>query len=154
MDSNALFALEAILLAVMIIAHVVCAWLLNKLFKIREAEYNIYSNASIIVLLGIVLSFMLPETSYIFGVAGLVISAIMFVDMLLKNTDVKKWRPILVPFVVLLPLTLPLFILVTEALGPSLAVFTAMPVLLTFSLVTPYIRKGNHRSPQGVHGPT
>lgn len=125
-------------LFVLIAAYSFLNSLFNKIFKVTSSEYNMLANCALIALLGSILSFVMPELSFILAAPGFIGAIVIFVSATIKNFNFNKLALGVLPFLMMLPLAISITMLASDALGLSLAWIFAIPSLLAFAFITPY----------------
>ena len=96
-------------------AHFACKW-----FKIEGRDLT-RAFAYIHVFLGIVVSFVLPDASYLFMVSGLMLMLNELVITLVKKIDFAKFHLELLATALYFPIVIPVVFLATSALGMTMA---------------------------------
>ncbi|MBQ8289205.1 MAG: M28 family peptidase [Clostridia bacterium] len=98
-----------------LVAHFACKW-----FKIERRDLT-RAFAYIHVFLGIVVSFVLPDASYLFMFSGLLLTLNEVLITILKKTDFAKFHFELLATALYFPIVVPVIFLATSALGMTMA---------------------------------
>lgn len=107
------------------VSHFAC-----KLFKIEHRDIT-RAFAYIHVVLGIVLSFVLADASYLFIFSGIMLLINELLITCIKKTDVSKCHGELLATALYLPIVMPVLVLATSALGLTMAYLFGVIFALT-----------------------
>ena len=112
-----------------IAAHFACKWL-----KIERRDM-VRAFAYLHAVLGIALSFALPDASYLFIFSGILLTAVELLITLLPEKQIEKYHPELLVTALYFPIVIPVIVLATSALGLKMAyVYAAVFALSIFDL--------------------
>ena len=110
-------------------AHFSCKWL-----KI-EGRDLMRAFAYLHAVLGIAVSFALPDASYLFIFTGILLTAIELLITLFPEKHIEKYHPELLVTALYFPIVIPVLVLATSALGLKMAyVYAAVFALALFDL--------------------
>lgn len=138
------------------------AYRLGKLLKITMADMT-RALAYLMSFLGVVLSFALPVTSYLFIISGMFLMFSELLNLTVKNPELKNLRLPLLIFGLTMPIFFPMVVLASDALGMGLcflfAALFSLYILQAGSSVTDFFRyvsferavryiKKDHRIPE------
>lgn len=105
--------------------HFACKWL-----KIERRDMT-RAFAYIHVFLGIVLSFVLPDASYLFMFSGILLMANELLITCLKNVDFAEFHGELLATALYFPIVIPVIVLATSALGMTMSYVYGLVFALT-----------------------
>ena len=112
-----------------IAAHFACKWL-----KIERGDMT-RAFAYLHAVLGIALSFALPDASYLFIFSGILLTAIELLITLLPEKNLEKYHFEILATALYFPIVIPVVVLATSALGLSMVyVYAAVFALTVFDL--------------------
>lgn len=123
----------------LVTVHFACKW-----FKVERRDMQ-RAFSYIHVFLGIVLSFVLPDASYLFMFSGIMLMVNELVITSVKKTDMSKYHGELLATALYLPIVIPVIFLAASALGLTMAyVYGLVFALVLFGVgicVYPLINK-------------
>lgn len=111
----------------------------NKLFKVTSSEYNVLSGMTAVAFLGSILSFIMPELSFVLACPGFLCAVILLLSTAIKKWDFSKFYLGFIPFLAMIPHSMSLMILASEALGLTLAWIISILGLIAFGFILPYL---------------
>lgn len=113
----------AIVIGIGVVVLAITTWVSHfacKLFKIETRDIT-RAFAYIHALLGIVLSFVLADASYLFVISGILFLVNELIITLVKKIDASKFHGELLVTAIYLPIVMPVLVLATTALGLTMA---------------------------------
>lgn len=126
-------------LFIMVGVYAVVMSLFNKLFKVAKSEYNMLAHCFFMAILGAVLSFAMPELSFLLACPGFIGAVAFAISLCVNKYEFSNYFLGAAPFIVMLPLGVSLTLLASGALGLTLGWITAIITLLAFCYVIPYL---------------
>lgn len=121
-----------------LVSHFAC-----KLFKIESRDIT-RAFAYIHAVLGIVLSFVLADASYLFVISGILFLINELIITCVKKTDAAKFHGELLVTAIYMPIVMPVLVLATTALGLTMAyvfgILFAMAVFAVSSVLAPVLK--------------
>ena len=120
------------------VSHFACKWLKVEPRDITRAFAYLHA------VLGIVLSFVLADASYLFVISGILFLVNELLITCVKKTDVSKYHGELLVTAIYLPIVMPVLVLATTALGLTMAyifgILFAMTVFAVSNVLAPVLK--------------